>query len=142
MPGRLDCGKRPPLSEWKSTHIRPVDKYTQVDVHFDKNHANNLGPRIIGRTESTMGDYRTLYYNDKNETENEVKKIIPHLNFGERLMAHDTKGKIFNAKYDIGKTSLSLTFPLGLSHEVTLLTFTKNCSLPLYSSIRNHHGFE
>ena len=57
MPGRLDCGKRPPLSEWKSTHIRPVDKYTQVDVHFDKNHANNLGPRIIGGTESTMGEW-------------------------------------------------------------------------------------
>lgn len=86
--------------------------------------------------------YRTLYYNDKNETEHEVKKIIPHPNFGERLMPHDTKGKIFNAKYDIGKTSLSLTFPPGLSHEVTLLTFIKNCCLPLYSNIRNHHGFE
>ena len=95
-----------------------------------------------GSGECVQDHYRTLYYNDKNETEHEVKKIIPHPNFGERLMPHDTKGKIFNAKYDIGKTSLSLTFPPGLSHEVTLLTFIKNCCLPLYSNIRNYHGFE
>ena len=57
MPARLDCGKRPPLSEWKSNRIRAIHKYAQVDVNFEKNHVNNLGARIIGGTESTMGEW-------------------------------------------------------------------------------------
>ena len=47
--------------------------------------------------------YRTIQDKDENETEHKVKKIIPHPNFGERLMPHEKKKIIYNAKYDIGK---------------------------------------
>ena len=47
--------------------------------------------------------YRTIQDKDGNETEHKVKKIITHPDFGERLIPHDMKKKIYNAKYDIGK---------------------------------------
>ena len=61
----------------------------------------NLNPKLW---KVKAGDhYRTIQDKDENETEHKVKKIIPHPDFGERLMSHDTKKKIYNAKYDIGK---------------------------------------
>ena len=58
MLDRLDCGKRAPLEKSKNLSITSVTKYKrQVNNNIGDSKLENLGPRIVGGTESKMGEW-------------------------------------------------------------------------------------
>ena len=55
---RLDCGKKAHLEKSKSISIRSITKLKrQINTNIGHSKSENLGPRIVGGTESKMGEW-------------------------------------------------------------------------------------
>lgn len=58
MLDRLDCGKRAPLEKPINKSIRSITKHKrQININIGDSKSENLGPRIVGGTESKIGEW-------------------------------------------------------------------------------------